>query len=157
LKKFSPGPISYMLHLPEDSPLKFATCGSSQVIARIPDHPVLLEIIEQLDRPVAAPSANTSGKVSPTSARMVEDDLGREIHVVDGGQSKIGIESTIVDARNEEEIFILRQGAIGENEIKSILPSAKFFFETAEEQQVTPGSKYRHYSPDTPVILIEDY
>jgi len=157
MQHFSPGPISFMLDLPENSSLKFATCGSAQVIVRIPDHPVFLEIIKNLNRPVAAPSANTSGRVSPTSAEMVEKDLGEKIEgIVNGGVSQIGIESTIVDARNENEIFILRRGAIGENEIQKILPEAKIISEKLSDQQTTPGTKYRHYSPATPVFLIND-
>lgn len=165
MQHFSPGPISFMLDLPEDSPLKFATCGSPQVIARIPDHPVFLDIIKALDRPVAAPSANTSGRVSPTSAEMVEKDLGEKIEgIVEGGISRIGIESTIVDARNENEIFILRPGAIGEAEIHKILPHAKIiavqedsFGEKISGQQTTPGAKYRHYAPNIPVFILEDF
>jgi L-threonylcarbamoyladenylate synthase len=164
IQRFSPGPISFMLDLPENSPLKFATCGSAQVIVRIPDHPIFLEIIKDLNHPVAAPSANTSGRVSPTSAEMVEKDLGEKIEgIVDGGISRVGIESTIVDARNDNEIFILRRGAIGETEIQKMLPRAKIISvqkdssgENISDQQTTPGTKYRHYAPATPVFLIND-
>lgn len=155
---FSPGPISFMLDLPDDSLLKFATCGSAQVIARMPDHPVLLDIIKTLDRPVAAPSANTSGRLSPTSAEMVEEDLGEKIAgVVEGGISTIGIESTIVDARNEREIFILRPGAVGETEIQKIFPHAKIISGRISGEQPTPGAKYRHYAPRTPVFIAESF
>ena len=157
MEHFSPGPISFMLDLPENSPLKFAACGSAQVIARIPDHPLFLEIIKNLGRPVAAPSANTSGRVSPTSAEMVEKDLGEKIKgIVDGGTSRIGIESTIVDARSENEIFILRPGAIGEKEIQKNFPGTKIISQKISDQQTTPGTKYRHYAPATPIFQIEN-
>jgi len=155
MKHFSPGPISFMLDLPENSPLKFATCGRAQVIVRIPDHPLFLEIISNLNRPAAAPSANTSGRVSPTSAEMVEKDLGGKIDgIVDGGISHFGIESTIVDARSEGEIFILRPGAIGEEEIQKKIPGTKIISKKIPDLQITPGTQYRHYAPATPVFLI---
>jgi L-threonylcarbamoyladenylate synthase len=158
MSHFSPGPISFMLDLPEDSPLKFATCGSKQVIVRIPDHPLLLKIIEQLNSPVAAPSANTSGRVSPTSAIMVENDLGNKLDgIVDGSECEVGIESTIIDARNSNEIVILRQGVIGKKEIQSILPLINIRNVQPLESGVTPGAKYRHYAPDTPIFLVENF
>jgi len=155
---FTPGPISFMLDLPGDSPLKFATCGSEQVIVRIPDHPILLNIIKELNRPVAAPSANTSGKVSPTSALMVENDLGNKVDgIVDGGECKVGIESTIIDSRSKHEIVILRHGVIGEKEIQSLLPKVKIRDVNGLERGVTPGSKYRHYAPDTQIFPVDSF
>ena len=151
MRHFSPGPISLMLDLPADSPLKFATCGSPQVIVRIPDHAVTLEIIRLLRNPVAAPSANTSSRVSPTSAQMVERDLGNKIDgIVDGGKSEVGLESTIVDARSENEIFILRPGKIGKEEIHHVLPDVTITSPRASSNPV-PGGRYRHYAPRTPV------
>ncbi len=153
---FSPGPVSYMLDLSEDSPLRFATCGSQQVIVRIPSHETFLEILRQFDHPVAAPSANTSGGVSPTSAAMVELDLGDQIEgVVDGGSSQVGIESSIIDARSDNEIIILRPGAVGKDEIQKFFPEIRVT-EKMNNESVTPGSRYRHYAPRTPVYLIGD-
>jgi len=158
MNAFSPGPISFMLDLPENSPLKFAACGNAQVIARIPDHPVFLDLIKKFNHPVAAPSANTSGKVSPTSAGMVQKDLGEKVDgIVDGGASKVGLESTIVDARSEKEILILRHGFIGEKEIHSVSPQAKIIDEKTFQHGTTPGSKYRHYAPDTPIFEAKDF
>jgi L-threonylcarbamoyladenylate synthase len=155
MRHFTPGPISFMLDLPADSPLRFATCGSAQVIVRIPDHPLTLRMIASLNRPVAAPSANTSGKVSPTSVTMVKNDLGDLVDaLVDGGDCRIGLESTIVDARNPGEIFLLRHGAIGRQEISAVLPKVVFRELKPDETVTTPGSKYRHYAPETPVTLI---
>lgn len=155
---FTPGPVSFMLDLPDDSPLKFATCGSARVLVRIPDHPVLLHIIAELDRPLAAPSANTSGKVSPTSATMVEQDLGTRIAgTVDGGECRVGIESTIVDARSKREVIILRHGAIGEKEIHTVFPEIIIRDVKPDERTVTPGSRYRHYAPDTQIFLTTSF
>ncbi|MEO5675512.1 MAG: L-threonylcarbamoyladenylate synthase [Chitinophagales bacterium] len=158
MQHFSPGPISCMLDLKENSPLQFATCGSAQVIARIPSHEIFLQILRGFDLPVAAPSANTSGRVSPTSAAMVERDLGNKpVGIVDGGTSGIGLESTITDARNSNEIFILRPGAIGEKEIRRILPSIKFLYEKNAINSAIPGIKYRHYAPATPVAIAHHF
>src|SRR4030095_968216 len=152
LQQFSPGPVSFMFDLPADSPVKFATCGSEQVIARIPNHAVFLEIIQETNEPVAAPSANTSGKISPTSAEMVETDIGTKIDgIVDGGISHIGLESTILDARSEDAVYILRPGAIGEREISRVLPDVKVFPLQHDTGEVIPGSKYKHYAPNTPL------
>jgi L-threonylcarbamoyladenylate synthase len=157
MEKFSPGPVSFMADLLPDSPLKFATCGSEQVIARIPDHPVFLSILEKINVPLAAPSANTSGTVSPTTAEMVEQDLGEKIAgIVDGGAAEVGLESTILDARNEKEIFILRRGAVGEKEIQILLPGVKISDGLRGNSVATPGTKYRHYAPLKPVQVITD-
>jgi L-threonylcarbamoyladenylate synthase len=155
IDKFSPGPVSFMLDLMPGSPLKFATCGSEQVIARIPDHSIFLSILEKINVPLAAPSANTSGTISPTTAEMVEEDLGEKIAgIVDGGAAEVGLESTILDARDEKEILILRPGAVGENEIQEQLPGVKISRFLKENSMTTPGAKYRHYAPLKPVRVI---
>jgi L-threonylcarbamoyladenylate synthase len=157
MQDFSPGPVSFMLDLPENSPLKFATCGRKQVIARIPDHPGFLHIIRETDEPIAAPSANTSGKISPTTAEMVEKDLGETVAgIVDGGPSEVGLESTILDARSATDIYILRPGVIGETEIRNSFPSGNIHNEAIKNQDTLPGAGYRHYSPVTPVSVIEN-
>lgn len=155
MHKFSPGPVSFMLDLPEDSALKFATCGQPQVIVRIPGHAVFLSILKKINQPVAAPSANTSGKISPTTAEMVEQDLGGKTDgVVDGGSSPVGLESAILDARSETEIFILRPGAIGKDEIRELFPDIKV--QDVNTSHIIPGSRYPHYAPNKPVLLIDN-
>ncbi|MGB3075703.1 MAG: L-threonylcarbamoyladenylate synthase [Chitinophagales bacterium] len=155
LQHFSPGPISFMLDLPQDSSLLFATCGNPQMIARIPDHPLFLSIIKKLNVPVAAPSANTSGRISATTAEMVEKDLGDKISgIVDGGATAVGLESTIVDARSMEKVFVLRPGLIGEKEIKSVLRDVKVIFDQDDSGKNIPGAKYPHYAPKTPVKIL---
>ncbi len=157
LRHFAPGPISFMLDLVESSPLRFATCGSQQVIVRIPNHPLLLSIIKKCGLPLAAPSANTSGRVSPTSAEMVAADLGKKIPgIVDGGHSTIGIESTIVDARSPDSIRLLRPGYIAAFEISKLLPHVKIYTDQETAASAIPGMKYRHYAPHTPVSIIHN-
>lgn len=156
LNHFSPGPLSYMLDLRDDSPLLFATAGSRQVIARIPDHPFFLSILRKIDAPLAAPSANTSGSISPTTADMVEEDLGGKIAgIVDGGACTVGLESTIIDARRMEVVIILRPGTIGETEIQSVLPGISVR-SGENETKAIPGAKYRHYAPATPVTALKN-
>ncbi len=159
----APGPISILVHLPENSPLLPATGGKQSVICRIPDHEVARRIISGVGVPLAAPSANTSGKVSPTTAEMVEHDIGGRIPgIVDGGPCTVGIESTIVDCRNKDRLVILRPGVIGVEDIQILLDAAHRDkplltpitceeAETAGDTETTPGAKYKHYAPQTPV------
>jgi L-threonylcarbamoyladenylate synthase len=103
-KCFTPGPISFLLPLKSgvSSPLKYAVSGSDKVICRIPRHPLILDLIKECGLPLAGPSANLSGSPSGTSAQMVLDQLGDKIAgVLDGGQSDIGVESTIIDCSDK--------------------------------------------------------
>jgi L-threonylcarbamoyladenylate synthase len=158
IHEFCPGPLSFLLLLKKDSPLLTATLGQPSVVCRIPRHWLMLSVIKQLNVPLAAPSANTSGKVSPTTAQMVEDDLGRKIEgIVDGGECAVGVESTIIDCRQQNQISILRPGVIGKIELVSALKKNNIeisIVESSGESEVIPGNKYPHYSPVTPVKRI---
>lgn len=160
VEAFSPGPVSYRLPLPSHSPLRPAVAGQSTVVCRIPDQPLCLEVIRQLQEPIAAPSANTSGKVSPTTAMMVETDLGSEIAgVLDGGPCTYGLESTILDCCNSTRITILRPGAIGTDEVADVLGrtgygAVEVSYAEGAQQAVVPGSKYRHYAPDKLLLRV---
>lgn len=161
---FSPGPLSFLLHIPENSPLRFATAGRASCIFRIPRHPLFLRVIQQVRKPLAAPSANTSGHVSPTTAQMVESDLGNKISgTVDGGPCAVGIESTILDCRESNRVAILRTGKIGKEELEKILSplhvdcvtlSASRDSTDNSTSEKIPGESYRHYAPKTKLILI---
>lgn len=163
ISHFSPGPISYLFNLPENSDLKPATRGQNTIVCRIPNHPITLAILEQIDIPLVAPSANTSGKFSPTNPHMVKQDLGEKIDgIVDGGDSEIGLESTIIDCRDTNKIIILRPGSLGKIELEARL--SYFEIETvvieAEKLQnspTTPGQKYEHYSPVTPIFRVQNW
>ncbi|MEI7803505.1 MAG: Sua5/YciO/YrdC/YwlC family protein, partial [Bacteroidota bacterium] len=138
------------------SSLQAATRGNAHVIIRIPMHEVLLKLMKKISFPLAAPSANTSGKFSATTAEMVEADLGNKIDgVLDGGASTVGLESTILDCRKNDEVKILRPGAIGKKDIEWCLRSTTV---TVTEESsfgiTTPGSKYKHYSPATPLTSV---
>jgi L-threonylcarbamoyladenylate synthase len=166
IEHLTPGPISFLLQLNSQAgqQLKSATGGRPGVVMRIPEHPVTLELIRQLGAPLAAPSANTSGKVSPTSARMVLDDLGEKVAgVLDGGPCQVGLESTIVDVREADMVRIVRPGVIGRAELQALLKDAFPDTRVMEDGgsgsnqvgETVPGSKYAHYAPDTPVIWID--
>ncbi|TNE48724.1 MAG: threonylcarbamoyl-AMP synthase [Deltaproteobacteria bacterium] len=160
LQAFSPGPVSYRLPLPQESTLRPAVAGQSTVVCRIPNQPLCLEVIRQLQQPIAAPSANTSGRVSPTTAEMVEVDLGHRIAgVLDGGPCLYGLESTILDCCESSRITILRPGAVGPDEIVAALKQAGFSnvsvsYAEGTQQAVVPGSKYRHYAPEQTLLRV---
>lgn len=157
--EFSPGPLSLLLDLPPNSPLAPATGGRPTIICRIPNHPVALDLLHLVDVPIAAPSANTSGRMSGTQLDMIEHDLGgRVAGYLDGGAAVIGIESTIVDARRNDQISILRPGVIGKPELTMVLLEAlkegkisalPTIVERAEAETPTPGTRYAHYAPRT--------
>lgn len=165
IAQLTPGPVSFLIDLPPNSPLLPATCGLSSMLARIPNQPLTLSLIEQVGQPIAGPSANTSGKFSGTNVDMIMADLGDKIDgVVDGGPASIGLESTILDARSEEAIVILRHGGIGQRELENLLAASGVFAKvtiydgtqaTIIQQRTIPGSKYRHYAPRTPLVALD--
>lgn len=156
LKKFSPGPISFLFELKNNSPLLPATLGRKDVVARIPSHKLFLKLLKEIKIPLAAPSANSSGSFSNTTALMVEKDLGNKIEgVLDGGTSKVGLESTIVDVRNPKQILILRPGIIGVDEIKKVLKDENIIVKNSVSKKVIPGNKYRHYAPKAKIIRLK--
>jgi len=169
IEKFSPGPISYLLDLKDDSDLLPATLGKKTVICRIPNQEQTLDLIKLINKPLAGPSANISGRPSATNAQMVITQLGDRIDgVLDGGNSKIGLESTILDCTLVDKVTILRPGAIGIEELNQVLEplnveileefeaSGYLKLQKAKAQNVIPGARYPHYSPVTPIIHIKD-
>jgi len=156
MEKFSPGPITFVL--PHKGDLaRNVTAGLSTVGIRIPDHPLALALIEKSGCSIAAPSANTSGKPSPTQAWHVTDDLdGKIAGIVDGGATGIGVESTVVDCTGEKPV-ILRPGGVTQEMIETALGFQ--LDQTKEMPEVdkpkSPGMKYRHYAPELPLWLVE--
>lgn len=158
-KKFWPGPLTLVLPKQEAVPSSI-TAGRDSVAVRMPAHPIARRLLKLAARPLAAPSANLFGYVSPTTAEHVRQGLGRRIkYIIDGGPSQIGLESTIVDLRQPEKPVLLRPGAITQAELERTLgrrvtfrrrPAAKA---EARGGQLAPGMLERHYSPRTPVVL----
>lgn len=145
---FFPGPLTIVLPRSADVP-DIVTGGLETVAVRMPRHPVALELLGAAGFPLCAPSANRSGRPSPTTWSAVIDDLGGRIAcVLQGKATEIGLESTVVDARGDEAV-ILREGGLPAEEIAKV---ARVRFPAAsEEAPASPGTRYRHYAPSAQV------
>ena len=120
-KKFSPGPITYILNLTKDSKIsKIVTNKKNDLAVRFPKHKIFRKLLRNLDYPIAAPSANISSKLSAVRASDIKEDFGKKVkYVLDGGKCNIGLESTIIDLRNTPKI--LRLGGLEVSKIEKIL------------------------------------
>ena len=150
--RFWPGPLTLILKrsaLAKD----FVTGAQDSVGLRVPSHPVARKLLQEFKRGVAAPSANRFGQLSPTSAAHVRTDLGAEVDLVlEGGDSKVGIESTIVDLSGEGAV-LLRPGGIAKSSLEEILS-------LQEKSAASPrhsGGLERHYAPRTPARLVPSF
>lgn len=144
---FWPGPLTLVLPKNENIP-SIVTSGKNTVAVRMPSHPLTLELLNQLDFPLAAPSANPFGYISPTTAEHVKKQLGTKIRmIIDGGACKKGIESTIIGFENEKPI-LYRVGALSKDQIEKCIGtiSAKT---NASASPEAPGMLTKHYSPKT--------
>lgn len=155
---FWPGPLT--LVLPKASHVSdLATSGLSTVAVRIPASPITLNLIKKLGSPIAAPSANRFGKISPTSAMDVKKELGQAIHwIVDGGDCKIGVESTILEITFNGELRLLRPGGTSSEDIKRItgLPIQEITLKGETFSPQAPGMLESHYAPSKPMKLISE-
>jgi L-threonylcarbamoyladenylate synthase len=155
---FWPGPLTIVLPAKECVP-KRTTGGLSTVAVRCPDHAAAREIIRLAGVPIAAPSANISGKPSTTTAQHVlHDHDGKIDMIVDGGPCRVGVESTIVDL-TEELPRLLRPGGIGPEELIAVLGDLvidKAVTDEVSKDEIVkaPGMKYRHYAPQEPVVIV---
>ncbi|MDP4200606.1 MAG: L-threonylcarbamoyladenylate synthase [Bacteroidota bacterium] len=150
-ERFWPGPLTLVLPKRDSIP-DIVTSGLDAVALRVPNHPMTLDLLSQLDFPIAAPSANPFGYVSPTSAEHVLDQLGGEIpYILDGGECIVGLESTIVTER-DGEIVILRLGGVAVEDIESLLGPVRLQVQ-ASSNPIAPGGLESHYAPRTPLKL----
>ena len=149
---FCPGPITFILDLKKNSKIsKIVTNKKNTLAVRFPKHPVTRNLLKKLDFPLAAPSANLSSKVSAVSSDDVRDDFGKKIkYILNGGKSSIGLESTIVDLRNEPKI--LRLGGLEISLIQKVL-NKKFSINNNPLKISSPGQFKLHYSPGIPIRL----
>ena len=146
-KQWWPGPLTLVLEADPSLP-DVTTGGQSTVAVRVPAHPVALALLRQARVPIAAPSANRSGRPSPTTAQHVIDDLGDDVDLVlDGGPCEVGVESTVVDARGDLPI-VLREGAVTREQLGHVAGAAE------EQLAASPGTRYRHYAPTCRVDLV---
>tara|TARA_Y100000590_G_scaffold10633_1_gene13092 strand:+ start:3304 stop:4260 length:957 start_codon:yes stop_codon:yes gene_type:complete len=151
-RAFCPGPITFILKKKQQSHIsKNATAGQKTVAVRFPKHKVARNLLKILKVPLAAPSANISSRLSPTSAEDVVDEFKKKIKfILNGGQCKIGLESTIVDLTNKP--CILRQGIITKNQIYKTL-SKKVTINKKPKLIKAPGQLKSHYSPGIPIKI----
>jgi L-threonylcarbamoyladenylate synthase len=151
-ERFWPGPLTMILKR-ASRVSDLITGGQDTIGLRIPNHPVALALLKAFGEAVAAPSANRFGRVSPTTAQDVRNELGSDVAcVLDGGNCQVGIESTIVDL-TQGKATILRPGMISENEINSLLGGKSESSETNPPSIRVPGSLARHYATQTPIKL----
>jgi len=155
--KFWPGPLTMILPLKENALSQVVTGGLKTVAFRMPDNSLTLELIKQSGLALVGPSANTSGKPSPTSAQHVWHDLqGKIAGILDGGKAKIGVESTVIDLSGDVPT-ILRPGAVTFEMLQKILPNVTVdkHLVAPDEKPKAPGMKYTHYSPEAQVLMID--
>ncbi|HJW37228.1 MAG TPA: L-threonylcarbamoyladenylate synthase [Candidatus Udaeobacter sp.] len=154
--KFWPGPFTMVLQKREIVP-EIVTAGLDTVAVRISAHPVFAEIVRELDQPLAAPSANRFGRISPTTAQHVLDELDRRIPlIIDGGPTEHGIESTVV-AVGGDKLDILRRGPITEEQLCGLgfQPISDRQDAAATTRVRAPGQFPSHYAPETPLRVID--
>ena len=149
-KKFCPGPLTFILKKNKKSKItSLVTANLESVAVRFPNHKVIKKVLKLLDFPLAMPSANVSENLSPISALDVLDEFKDKLKIIiNGGNSKIGIESTVIDLTSRPKI--LRPGIISSNEIKNIL---KTILSNKKARIKSPGMMKRHYSPGIPIVF----
>ncbi|GAB7387881.1 L-threonylcarbamoyladenylate synthase [Bacillaceae bacterium] len=156
LRHFWPGPLTLVLPKRPIVP-EAVTAGLDTVAVRMPDHPVARALIEAAQLPLAAPSANLSGRPSPTSARHVLEDLeGRIAGVLDGGETGVGVESTVLDVTGEIPL-LLRPGGVSLEELQAVIGPVETDPGLLGEKETprSPGMKYAHYAPRGEMWLVE--
>ena len=159
MKAFWPGPLTLIFKASSLIP-KEVTAGLDTVAIRLPSHPVMQKLINLSGVPLAAPSANTSGKPSPTNAQRVIEDLDGKVDVIiDGGASSVGVESTVLDMTSSIPV-ILRPGGITYEMLQAVLKTVTMdpaisHTLSAELLPKAPGMKYTHYSPNADVFIVQ--
>ena len=151
-KKFSPGPITYILKLKNDSKIsKHVTNGESSLAVRFPRHQIFNELLKKLDYPLAAPSANIATKVSAVQASDVKEEFGKKIkYILNGGRCAIGIESTIINLTGKPTL--LRLGGLDLSKIQKVL-RCKIKININPKKKIAPGQNRLHYSPGIPLKM----
>ena len=153
IEKFMPGPLTLLLPKKKLVP-DIVTSGLPDVAIRFPNHPTAKKLLSQLDYPLAAPSANPFGYISPTTAQHVYNQMNNKIpFILDGGQCSAGIESTIIGFKNNLPV-IYRLGSITLSEIEAVV--GKVIINSNTKDILAPGMLKKHYSPSTPLLLTEE-
>lgn len=153
LDAFSPGPLTFLLRKKLDGISDQVTAGLPTVAVRIPAHPVTQELLSLLDFPVAAPSANPFGYISPTRAKHVEDQLGEQVpYILDGGNCDFGLESTIVGLTEDGQVRVFRKGGISIEDIEGVVGPV-LVNDVSASNPKAPGMLKSHYAPKTPIYV----
>jgi L-threonylcarbamoyladenylate synthase len=156
IEAFFPAPLTLVLPKSEKVPL-IATANLDTIGVRMPKNKFAQEFLRHCETPVVAPSANLSGKPSPTNWQAVFEDLNSRIDcILQGNATEIGLESTVVDCTSEIPL-ILRTGAISLEDLQRIVPETQIYQVKENEAVKSPGLKHRHYSPRAKVILISNF
>ena len=147
-KRFWPGPLTFVLKRKDMSPSLDLTCaGLKTMTVRMPNHPIALALIKASGVPIAAPSANRSQSISPTTARHVEESLGSKVDMIlDGGSCKVGVESTIIDLTTTQ-IVMLRAGGLAKEEIENFTGEKVIISHGNPDLPSSPGQMLKHYAP----------
>ena len=154
-RRFWPGPLTLVLpkkpHVPDR-----LTAGLDTVGVRMPSHPIALALIREAGVPIAAPSANRFTELSPTTAEHVRATMGGQVAmVIDGGRTTVGIESTVLSLVGPEAL-LLRPGMLSQPQIEAIVGPIRVARSAAGAAHPSPGMHERHYSPRTPLVLVEN-
>ncbi len=152
-RRFWPGPLTIVLPRHEIVP-DLVTANGPTVGIRIPSHPTALALLEKVEMPIAAPSANRSNQLSPTTAQHVLNGLSDRVSLIlDGGPCKVGVESTVLSLN---PLQLLRPGGVTPLEIEAVLGPIQRQSEESDEPKKSPGLMSRHYSPHTPLMLSKE-
>lgn len=154
VRRFWPGPLTLVLPRRADCPVSLLACaGLSTIAVRVPDNKVALEVLAAAGRPIAAPSANASGSVSPTTAAHVAASMGAYVAMIlDGGPCRIGVESTVLDL-SDAAPCVLRPGGVSADQIEALIGPLGKPPVDAEARPRSPGLALRHYAPSIPLRL----
>ncbi len=154
LRKFSPGPLTLLLPKRE-SISDLVTSGLPRVAVRIPNHELSLSLLKSIDFPLAAPSANPFGYISPTTAEHVDKQLGDKIdYILDGGPCSVGLESTIIGYEGEQ-ITVYRKGGLAIEQIESVVGTVDVL-DYSSSNPAAPGMLKSHYAPNKKVLLLPE-
>ena len=150
---FWPGPLTMLFNKQQNVP-DLVTAGSKRVAVRVPNHPLSIQLLSQLNFPVAAPSANPSGYVSPTTAQHVYEGLHNKIpYILDGGACGVGVESTIVGWNENNELELYRLGGVAVEAIEKVIGKKIKHHQKISDNPNTPGQLKSHYATNTPLYL----
>lgn len=153
-KEFWPGPLTFVLKRKEKNSLLDLVCaGLPSMTIRMPNHPIALELIKKSGVPIAAPSANRSQSISPTTARHVYESLGSKVDmIIDGGSCSVGVESTIIDLTTDK-VVLLRAGGLAKEQIEDFLGEKVLLSHGNPNLPSSPGQMLKHYAPKIPTRI----